>query len=119
MNMKYLSWMYVSGGILLLLGCCSYITGWKASPYVYGIGAVLFAVPQLLDRYEGANFIIRRLRRQQILGALLLMMTTFFMVFFEHNEWILCLTIAAVLELYTSFRISAEEKKEQQNGERR
>lgn len=111
--MKNLSWMYYSGGVLLLLGCGSFVTGWSASPYLYGIGSALFAIPQLLDRYEGGNFIIRRLRRQQILAALLLMMTTFFMSFFENNEWVLCLTVAAVLELYTSFRISAEEKKEQ------
>ena len=29
------------------------------------------------------------------------------------NEWIACLTIAAVLELYTAFRIPQEEAKEE------
>ena len=28
------------------------------------------------------------------------------------NEWIACLTIAAILELYTAFRIPQEEEKE-------
>ena len=28
------------------------------------------------------------------------------------NEWVVCLTIACVLELYTAFRIPAELKKE-------
>ena len=36
-------------------------------------------------------------------------------MFFTHgNEWIVSLTIAAILELYTSVRIPQEEAKEQQ-----
>jgi len=31
------------------------------------------------------------------------------------NEWIACLTIAAILELYTAFRIPQEEEKEKAN----
>ena len=30
----------------------------------------------------------------------------------RHNEWVLCLTIAAILELYTAFRIPSELEKE-------
>jgi hypothetical protein len=30
----------------------------------------------------------------------------------HNNEWIASLTIAAILEIYTAFRISQEEKKE-------
>ena len=30
----------------------------------------------------------------------------------RYNEWVLCLTIAAVLELYTAFRIPQEMEKE-------
>ena len=43
----------------------------------------------------------RRLRRQQIFGALLLVLTGAFMFFTRGNEWIVSLTIAAILELYT------------------
>ncbi len=33
--------------------------------------------------------------------------------FFTHgNEWIVCLTVAAILELYTAIRIPQEEAKE-------
>ena len=31
---------------------------------------------------------------------------------YYNNEWILCLTIAAILELYTAFRIPNEMEKE-------
>ena len=34
------------------------------------------------------------------------------MLLWHRNEWIACLSIAAVLELYTAFRIPQEEQKE-------
>ena len=65
-----------------------------------------------MDRYEGRNLIIIRLRRQQILGAMFLLLTALLMFLLDHNEWILSLTIAAILELYTAFRIPKEIEKE-------
>ena len=47
-----------------------------------------------------------------ILGAMLLVLTGVLMFFTRHNEWILCLTVAAVLQLYTAYRIPAELEKE-------
>ena len=41
------------------------------------------------------------------------MLTGAFMFFTHGNEWIVSLTIAAILELYTSVRIPQEEAKEQ------
>ena len=74
-------------------------------------------------RYEGDNFTIRRLRRQQILGTLLLLITTVPMWMsvnhvwpLGHNEWLLFLAVGAWIELYTAFRIPAELKKEGNNG---
>jgi drug/metabolite transporter (DMT)-like permease len=72
----------------------------------------LFAYVQVMSRYEGKNLIIRRLRRQQILAAVLLVFTGVLMFVTRHNEWVLCLTIAAILELYTAFRIPSELEKE-------
>ena len=64
------------------------------------------------EDYKGKNIIIRRLRRQQLLGAMLLVLTGVIMLLWKRNEWIVCLTVAAVLELYTAFRIPQEEAKE-------
>ena len=73
----------------------------------------------MLQRYEGRNFIIRRLRRQQLLGALALLVTaclmitqTFHVGFAQRNEWVVSLAVACVLELYTAFRIPSELEKE-------
>lgn len=47
-----------------------------------------------------------------MIGAAVLVLTGVIMILWHHNEWIAGLTIAAVLELYTAFRIPQEEEKE-------
>jgi len=100
------------GAVLLLVGAILQVTRWELSPYIYTLGALMFAYVQVMSRYEGKNLIVRRLRRQQILGAMLLVLAGVLMFFTRHNEWILCLTVAAVLQLYTAYRIPAELEKE-------
>ena len=100
------------GAVLLLMGAMLQITRWELSPILYTIGAVMFAYVQVMTRYEGKNLIVRRLRRQQILGAVLLVFAGVLMFVTKHNEWVLCLTVAAILELYTAFRIPSELEKE-------
>lgn len=100
------------GAVLLLVGAMLQITRWELSPILYTIGAVMFAYVQIMTRSEGKNLIIRRLRRQQILGAALLVFAGVLMFVTKHNEWVLCLTVAAILELYTAFRIPSELEKE-------
>ena len=100
------------GAPLLLVGAMLQITNSEFSSIIYTLGAVLFAYAQVMCRYEGNNLIIRRLRRQQILASVLFVFTGVLMFVTKHNEWIVCLTIAAVLELYTAFRIPSELEKE-------
>ena len=100
------------GAVLLLVGAALQITRWELSPYIYTIGSIMFAYVQVMNRYEGRNLIIRRLRRQQILGSVLLVFAGVLMFVTKHNEWVLCLTVAAILQLYTAFRIPNELEKE-------
>lgn len=117
------------GGVLLLLGAAVFITGWEYAPYFYLVGSMMFACGQFADRYDGTDPIIRRLRFQQILGAIFLLLTAALMfsgVFHERllgdvnmggrmrsflleitrrNNWIVTLSIGAVFELYSSFRL--------------
>lgn len=104
----------IIGGIMALVGAAVYITKWVYAPYVYIIGATLFALAQINSPYSGSNKNIKRLRRQQIIGALLLVVTGALMFTTSGNEWIVCLTIAAFIQLYTTFRISYEEKKDEE-----
>jgi hypothetical protein len=110
---KTMEYMGMVGAIVLLAGVALQSTHWVAAPYIYMVGAVMFSYVQVVhDRYEGSSFVLKRLRRQQILGAVVLMLTGVLMVTLRHNEWIVSLTVAAVLELYTAFRIPQELEKE-------
>ncbi len=101
------------GAALLLIGAVLQITRWELAPYLYTLGAVMFGYVQVMEnRYDGKNFIIKRLRKQQIFGAVALVFTGVLMFTMKHNEWVVCLSIAAVLELYTAFRIPQELEKE-------
>ncbi|NDV60591.1 hypothetical protein [Bacteroides sp. 519] len=104
--------LYVVGASMALIGAAVYITGWPFAPYIYTIGATLFALAQINSPYTGNNKNIKRLRKQQIFGALFLVLAGAFMFFTNKNEWIVILTIGAFLELYTAFRIPQEENKE-------
>lgn len=106
------SLLQMAGAVMLLIGAMLQITRWELSPYIYTIGAILFAYVQVVDGYDGKNLVVRRLRRQQILGATLLVFAGVLMFVTHNNEWILCLSIAAFLELYTAFRIPNELEKE-------
>ena len=64
--------IYILGGILLVVGAALYITGWAWVPYMYIAGSFMFGAMQMLDRYTGKNLVLRRLRRQQLLGAIAL-----------------------------------------------
>ena len=102
----------VVGAVLLLVGAMLQITRWELSPYIYTLGAAMFAYVQVMSRYEGKNLVVRRLRRQQIIGASLLVFAGVLMFVTRHNEWVLCLSVAAVIQLYTAFRIPSELEKE-------
>lgn len=110
---KFRNILSTVGGVMLLVGACLMITKWEGAPYLYTIGAVLFGVMQVLDRYRGNNPVLKRLRGQQIIASVLLVATGVLMFVMHKNEWIVCLMVAVVFELYTAFRIPQEYKKEE------
>ncbi|KAA6342684.1 hypothetical protein EZS27_009586 [termite gut metagenome] len=111
---KFISALYYVGASMILVGAGTYITKWTPAPYIYVVGAGLFALAQINSPYRGTNVNIKRLRRQQIIGSIALVLAGIFMFVTQGNEWIACLTIAAVLELYTAYRIPQEERKEKE-----
>ena len=97
--------IYQLGGILLIVGAIlplvpSFTT---FAPYVFTTGCLMFSTMQLQQRYEGRDITVRRLRRQQIVGAFLLLISACLMLM----KWKLTLAIAALLQLYTAFRLPA------------
>ena len=113
---KFQTILYNLGGVLMLIGALlpmepSLIT---YAAYTYTCGAVAFGCMQLLQRYEGRNPALIRLRRQQIIGALLLIASGILSLmghlqpaWVQGDEWLFLLTMGAVLEVYSAFRIPA------------
>ncbi len=107
------------GALLMVAGAATYLVSGQVACIAFGIGVVLFAGMQLRMVYEGSNFVVARLRRQQLFGAAMLVLAAVAMVaqtFFHytvmrHNEWVVCLLIGAVIQLYTAFRIPNELEK--------
>lgn len=111
-----------AGAILMVAGAVLFL--WKPliATVLYTVGAVVFCPLQMLQRYDGKNFIIRRLRRQQLLGLIAFLCGACCMImqvgrfgFARRNEWVVCVTIGCIIELYTAFRIPAELKKENES----
>jgi hypothetical protein len=82
---------------------------------------------QLQQRYDGNDFTIRRLRRLMIVSDVLFLLSALLMIAnqsnflpfdylsylrYVRNNWIVALLIAAVLQLYTTFRLGSELEKE-------
>lgn len=109
---RWMQPLMVAGAILVLAGASVYITRWASAPYMYTVGATMVALAQFNSPIETKhNPTLKRLRVQQLLGAFLLVVTGSLMFFAHRNEWIVSLSVAAVLELYTAFRIPQELEK--------
>lgn len=95
-----------------LAGALIYITKWPLAPYIFMVGSILVAIAQIFSPPKKSSVNIRRLHRQQVFGALLLVATGPLMILLHGNEWIVSLTLAAIIELFTSIRLPQEEEKE-------
>ena len=107
------------GAVLMLVGAAIYIMYPTVGMYVYGIGTLMFTLMQVRTEYLGRNITLMRLRRQQLLACCCFVLALVMMSMQLHNwgpfrrqEWVVALTIGCILELYTSFRIPQELKKE-------
>lgn len=115
------------GGLLMVVGAggSMFLQSWAA--YIFAPGALLFAAIQMRQSYEGNNFTIRRLRRIQLTSDVLFMLAGLLMlanqsnffginlllyIKYVHNNWIIVLLVAAILQLYASHRIANELEKE-------
>ena len=115
------------GALLMVTGAAVAMFLKDVAPWLFSAGAVCFVSMQMLQDYEGSNFTIRRLKRIMTISDLLLLLTGFLM-FIDHGNplgfdqityvsyikgnWVVLLLIAAVLQLYTTFRLSSELEKE-------
>ena len=119
--------IFLVGALLMVVGAGASVLAWKLAPYVFAVGAIAFTSMQLLQRYEGTNFVIRRLRRMMILSDFLFLLSALLMfasmgnvfglshidyITYIYNKWVLTLLVAALLQLYATHRIDRELTKE-------
>jgi hypothetical protein len=119
--------IFISGAILMLAGAAIWMMCKSVAPWLFSIGALAFVAMQVQQRYEGDNFTIQRLRRIMLMSDVLLILTAALMFADEgnpfgldhltwlnyvHNNWLVLLLLAAVIQLYTVFRMDAELRKE-------
>ena len=119
--------IFLLGALLMVIGAGTSVLAWGSAPYVFSVGALGFASMQMLQRYEGSNFIIRRLRRIQLLSDVLFLISGLLMIankgnFFGlnyityieyvYNKSVITLLVAAILQLYSTHRIGHELEKE-------
>lgn len=89
-------------GLLILAGAVLFLTKWFLAPYLFAVGAAGMAVCFLTLPTKDMEFRERRLHRFNIIASVLMICASGLM-FKDMKEWIICLTIAAVLLLYSSF----------------
>ena len=119
--------IYLLGALLMAVGAGTSMLAWKAAPYIFAVGVLGFVAMQFLQRYEGTNFVIRRLRRMMLLSDFLFLLSALLMIAntgnflgldyityieYVYNKWVIILLIAAILQLYSTHRISRELEKE-------
>ena len=119
--------IFLVGALLMVIGAGVSLTGWVGAPYVYSLGALAFASMQMLQRYEGTNVTIRRLRRIMLLSDVLFLVSGVLMfasqdnplglphityLQYVHNKWVGTLLMAALIQLYVVHRLDHELRKE-------
>ena len=125
--------IFLAGGALMVIGVALNFFGFQqVAACLFLLGAVCFGGMQMMQTYEGNNVVFRRLRRIMTLADVLFIVSglllleqnfNFLMPLFQkngmqgmiyyaqyvvHNNWVLVLFVAALLELYTMHRISSE-----------
>ena len=113
----------VIGAVMMVIGSGANIFAQSWAPYVFAMGTIGFVLMQLKQKYDGDNVAIKRLRRMVIISDVCLLLAAVMMfanmdnlfrldaityIKYVHNNWVVVLMVAAMLQLYTSHRISKE-----------
>ena len=94
--------LFVVSACLVLAGAALYLTQWTVAPYLFAVGAAGIAVNYLTTPVGYLDFRGRRLHRFNVMAGFLMVVASGFQ-FNGRKEWVICLFIAAILQLYTAF----------------
>ena len=102
MSNKFRTYLFSGGALLLLLGAAIWIITPVIASYIFAVGAAAVAVSYLTMQTKGLDFRHKRLHRFNVLASFLCLFSSGLM-FAGRLEWVLSLTIAAILLSYTAF----------------
>lgn len=130
--------IFILGGVLMVIGAACFAFGFMIYPkmvlytsWLFLFGTVSFSVMQAMQLYEGPSQVIHRLKRIQTVADIFFVLSGISMVdtvyafarnwfsnyetyiTYFYNKWVVFLLVAALIELYTTHRISHELKKEE------
>lgn len=121
---KWQNMLFFAGAVLMVIGAGASLFRWDVAPWLFAAGALAYTSMQMQQTYEGRNFTVRRLRRIMLFSDFLLLLTAVLMfisrwpqlggldwltyVNYVHNNWVVTLLLAAILQLYTTYRIDSE-----------
>ena len=107
--------VFLLGALLMVIGAGTSMLAWGSAPYVFSVGALCFASMQMLQRYEGSNFVICRLRRIQLVSDVLFLVSGLLMIAnkgnflglsymtyieYVYNKWVITLLVYFNISLY-------------------
>ena len=102
MSDKVKFFLFVVSAILILVGAILHVSSPTIASYIFAVGAAGVAVYYFTIPVKDMDFRSRRLQRFNIFAGLLCIASSALM-FAHRKEWIICLTIAAIFQLYSAF----------------
>ena len=105
---KITKFLHMVGALMVLAGAVLRISHPTYAAYIFIVGAIIFAIMQFILRPHIDDATIRRLVWQQQLAGIALVGAGVLMFTHTHNEWIIVMFIAAVIELFTAYRLPQE-----------
>ena len=106
--MKLRAILFSVSACLVLAGAILALTKWSVAPYLFAVGSAGVAVNYLTTPVGDLDFRGRRLYRFYVMAGFLMVVASGFQ-FNGRKEWVVCLFIAAILQLYTAF-VSSKNK---------
>ena len=100
--MKLRAVLFAVSACLVLAGAVLHLTQWVVAPYLFAVGSAGVAVNYLTTPVGDLDFRGRRLHRFNVMAGFLMVVASGFK-FNGRKEWVVCLFIAAILQLYTAF----------------
>ena len=102
MSDKVKFFLFIVSAILILVGAILHVSSPTIASYIFAVGAAGVAVYYFTIPVKDMDFRSRRLHRFNIFAGLLCIASSALM-FAHRKEWIICLTIAAIFQLYSAF----------------